>query len=186
MQHPGAVISFAPSTVRPREDAEMFDLAPVSLWMEDYSGVKRLFEEWRRAGVTALRDYLNDDPGRIQACSSLIRVIKVNRKTLTLFEAEDQAHLVANLDSIFRNDMFKSHIEELVQLWEGQTEFSSHAVNYTLSGQRLDIQLSGRVLPGYEDGWERVLVAIEDVTERESARRRLASSEAYARGLFEH
>ena len=59
-------------------------------------------------------------------------------------------------------------------------------MNYTLSGRRLDVQLKGSVLPGYEDDWERVLVAIEDVTEREAARRRLADSEDYARGLFEH
>jgi diguanylate cyclase (GGDEF)-like protein/PAS domain S-box-containing protein len=82
--------------------------------------------------------------------------------------------------------MLKSHIEELVQLWEGRTEFFSHTVNYTLSGKRLDIQLKGTVLPGYEDSWERILIAIEDVTERETARRRLSMSEDYARGLFEH
>ena len=28
-----------------RDDAEMFDLAPVSLWLEDYSAMKSLFEE---------------------------------------------------------------------------------------------------------------------------------------------
>ena len=31
------------------DDAEMFDLAPVSLWLEDYSGIRQLFEEWRAA-----------------------------------------------------------------------------------------------------------------------------------------
>jgi len=169
-----------------RDDATMFELAPISLWLEDYSGLKRLFGEWRRAGVTALRDYLLSDPRRVQECSERIRVIKVNRKTLTLFEAHDLTHLVDNLGRIFRDDMFATHIEELVQLWDQQTEFVSNAVNYTLSGRRLDIQLKGVVLPGYADTWERVLIAVEDVTERESARRRLAVSDEYARGLFEH
>ena len=27
------------------DDAEMFELAPVSLWLEDYSGVKALFDD---------------------------------------------------------------------------------------------------------------------------------------------
>jgi len=170
----------------PCDDAEMFEIAPVSLWLEDYSGVKKLFEQWRREGVTSLRDHLVQDPRRVQACSDLIRVIKVNRKTLSLFEAEDLRHLVQNLGLIFSNDMLKTHIDELVQLWDGQLEFSSHTVNYTLSGGRLDIQLKGTILPGHEDEWDRVLVAIEDVTERETARRSLARSEEYARGLFEH
>jgi len=164
----------------------MFDLAPVSLWLEDYSGVKQLFDTWRAAGVVSLREYLEENSERVRACSSRIRVVKVNRRTLSLFEADDPAQLVANLDKIFRGDMFKSHIEELVQLWNGEMEFGSNAVNYTLSGKRLDIQLKGTVLPGHESRWDRVLVAIEDVTERETARRELAISEVYARGLFEH
>jgi diguanylate cyclase (GGDEF)-like protein len=186
MLHPDKHASAARLDHDHSEDAEMFDLAPVSLWLEDYSGVNRLFEEWRQAGVSALRDYLHEDPSRVKACSDLIRVIKVNRKTLTLFEADDLSQLIGGLSRIFRNDMFKTHIDELVQLWNGQTEFFSDTVNYTLSGRRLDIQLKGSILPGYEAGWERVLIAIEDVSERECARHRLAISEEYARGLFEH
>lgn len=175
------------SAVEQRDDhAEMFALAPVSLWLEDYSGVRQLMEDWRQAGVTDLRAFLTEDMARVQDCSSRIRVLKVNRKTLAMFEAGDLPHLIANLDRIFRNDMLKTHVDELVQLWEGRAEFSSHTVNYTLSGKRLDIQLKGSILPGYEETWERVLVAIEDVTERETARRMLAKSEKYARGLFEH
>jgi diguanylate cyclase (GGDEF)-like protein len=171
---------------RQDDDAAMFALAPVSLWLNDFSGVKILFEEWREAGVTSLRAHLSDDVGRIKACASLIRVVDVNRKTLTLFEAEDVARLMSNLDIIFRDDMLISYLDELVQLWEGRTEFSSNTVNYTLSGRRLDVQLNGKILPGFEDDWARVLVAIEDVTDRESARSSLAASEAYARGLFHH
>ena len=80
----------------------------------------------------------------------------------------------------------RRHIDELVQLWDGKTSFASNTVNYSLSGERLDIQLKGAVLPGHEATWDRVLIAIEDVTERETARRSLAKSETYARGLFEH
>ncbi len=169
-----------------RDDAEMFDLAPVSLWLEDYSGLKALFDEWRRAGVTSLGDYLRADPARIKTCSERMRVLKVNRKTLCLFEAADVPELVDNIGLILRDKMFTSYVDELVQLWDGCTEFFSQTVNYTLSGRALDIELKGSILPGYEESWERILVAVEDVTERETARRHLAASEKYARGLFEH
>ena len=36
----------------------MFELAPVSLWLEDYSGLRRLFDAWRAAGISDLRAYL--------------------------------------------------------------------------------------------------------------------------------
>ena len=168
------------------ETADTFDLTPMSLWLEDYSGVKVQLEAWRRDGVTNLREHLLQDLSRVKTCAGFIRVIKVNAKTLSLYEAEDFVRLTANLDRIFRDDMLFSHLEELVQLWSGGAEFSSHAVNYTLSGRRLDIQLEGRILPGYESDWARVLVAIDDVSERETARRDMFASEAYARGLFDH
>ncbi|MDR3374900.1 MAG: GGDEF domain-containing protein [Ancalomicrobiaceae bacterium] len=172
---------------RPAGDAtSMFDLAPISLWVEDYSGVKIQFEEWRRHGITDIRSYLAADRHRVEHCAALIRVVDVNKRTLELFEAEDLIRLVANLDKIFSGEMFESHIDELVQLWDGGGSFSSQTVNYTLSGRRMDIRLNGTVLPGYENDWARVLVSIDDVSEHEAARRALAASDAYARGLFDH
>jgi diguanylate cyclase (GGDEF)-like protein len=168
------------------DDVEMFDLAPVSLWIEDYSAVRTLFEQWRAGGIGDIRAFLAADPDRVRQCSECIRILKVNRKTLSLFGARDLADLMANLGQVMRDDTFKSHIEELAQLWNGKTGFSSHSVNYTLAGERLDIQLSGTILPGHELNWDRVMVAIEDVTERENARRRIADSENYAFGLFAH
>jgi diguanylate cyclase (GGDEF)-like protein len=167
-------------------DDAMFDLAPVSLWLEDYSQLKALFDQWRASGLIRLREYLTEHPERIQACSERIRVLKVNRKTLDLYEADGLPQLVENLSRVFRDDMLTAHVDELCQLWDGHTEFYSNTVNYTLSGQRLDIQLKGSILPGYEEGWERILLAIEDVTERENARRQVAECETYARGLFEY
>ena len=168
------------------EDASMFDIAPVSLWLEDYSGVRRQLQEWQDEGVTDLRAFLLADLSRVQRCSSQIRVLRVNRKTLSLFEAGSSEQLIANLARVFRDDMLETHVEELVQLWDGKPGFTSNAVNYTLTGKRLDIQLNATVLPGHEGTLARVLVAIEDVTPREAARRRLDRSENYARALFEH
>ena len=170
----------------PDDGAKMFDLAPVSLWIEDYSAVKALFEQWRAEGVGDIQAFLAADPDRVRQCSERIRVIKVNRKTLSLFGARDLDHLMANLHRVLRDDTFKSFVEELAQLWNGKTSFSGHSVNYSLSGERRDIQLSYTILPGHEQSWDRVMIAIEDVTEREIARCRLVDSENYAFGLFAH
>lgn len=168
------------------DDVEMFNLAPVSLWLEDFSGVRELFEEWRAAGVVDIACHLREDLARVKACSARIRVLKVNARTLSLFEARDLQDLVDNLGEVFRDEMLERHVQELTALWNGQTEFSGTTVNYSLTGRRIDIQMTGRMLPGHEEKWDRVLLAIEDVTERESARRKQQDSEKYARGLFEH
>ncbi len=164
----------------------MFDLAPVSLWLEHYSEVKELFERWRDEGVSDLRAHLRDRPERVEECSSRIRVLRVNRRTLELFAADSLDDLVANLSQVFRDDMLDNHVRELCALWDGRNGFESTTVNYALTGKRLDIQLHGTVLPGYEATWDRVLLSIEDVSEAARASRALARSESYARGLFEH
>ena len=58
----------------------LFDLAPVSLWLEDFTRVHELLESWRAAGITDIRRYLNDNPASIAEYFSRIRVLKVNQR----------------------------------------------------------------------------------------------------------
>jgi diguanylate cyclase (GGDEF)-like protein len=148
--------------------------------------VRDLFDTWRAEGVSDLRAYFAKAPERVAECARSIRVVKVNQKTLTQFEAADFDTLNGNLAAVFRDDMLKTHLEELCQLWAGQSHFTSQTVNYTLAGRRLDVLLKGSILPGHEERWDRVLVSVEDITELESARHRVTLAEEYARGLFEH
>src|SRR5574337_594744 len=164
----------------------MFEIAPVSLWLEDYSAVRRLLMQWRDQGVVDVAAHLSDNRECVQAYGASIRLLRVNRRTLELFAAPDLATLEASLDRVFRGDMYDSAVAELQQLWGGAPEFANQTVNYTLDGRRLDVRIRGRILPGYEQCWSRVLVSLEDVTEQVQARRRLQCSEEYARGLFEH
>ena len=134
-----------------------------------------------------MRAHLAADPNRVRACSEGIRVIKVNRRTLTLFEANDLNQLVANLGRVFRDDMFKTIVEELAQLWEGRGEFSSHAVNYTLVRPTPRNPAQGHRAAGPRGTTgSRVLVASRTSPSGKSPGAALALSEQYARGLFEH
>jgi diguanylate cyclase (GGDEF)-like protein len=163
-----------------------FDHAPVSLWLEDYSGLKQLFDQWRAEGVRDLRAHLQTYPALIASCAAALKVVTVNQRSLQLFEAPTPNDLIRNLAQVFRDDMLDGHVDELVALWEGATRFAGQSVNYTLGGARLDVAIRGAILPGFEQDWARVLVALDDVTEREQTRRALASHTAYANGLFEH
>src|SRR5207244_10794174 len=100
--------------------ADMFELAPVSLWLEDYSALKSLFERWRAEGVRDLRAHLREDRARIVECSRCLQVLRVNRRTLQLYGAQSQDELVANLPEVFRDDMFEQLVEELNALWSGR------------------------------------------------------------------
>src|SRR6218665_3397994 len=122
-------------------DSDVFSLSPIAMWIEDFSGVKALFDVLRSQGATDIRTFLREDTARVTECSSQIRLLNVNARTLELFEATDLDHLRNNLHEVFRDDMLETHVNELADLFDGKQAFSSTTVNYTLSGQRLDIQL---------------------------------------------
>lgn len=164
----------------------MFDIAPVSLWLEDFSALRELFARWRGQGVQDVAAHVRSHPECMREYGASIKLLKVNQRTLELFSAPDQATLEASLDRVFRDDMHDFALREMEQLWSGSLEFSNQTVNYALDGRRLDVHIRGRVLPGHEDDWSRVLVSLEDNTSEQRARAQLERSERYARGLFEH
>ncbi len=164
----------------------LFEYAPISLWEQDFSAIKDFFDDLRRQGVTDLDAYLEEHPADIEACMSRIRVARANRQTLRLYGVQDETELVENLDQFFRDEMRLHFRAELRALWDGDLTWSGEGVNYSLDGQPIDILLSWRILPGSEQNWRQVLVAIEDITRRKQAERALFASENHLRGLFEN
>lgn len=150
----------------------LFEYAPISLWEQDYSSIKKLFDELRRTGVESFESYLDEHPAFVEDCMRQIKVLNVNQKTLMMFKAETKSDLLSNLDQVFRDGMRHHFREELLALWNGDVNWSGEGVNYTLEGDPMDILLHWRILPEYESTWERVLVTIEDVTARKQAERR--------------
>ncbi len=147
----------------------LFENSPISLWLEDYSGVKQVLDRLRAEGVEDLRLYLQDHPATITECMSSIRVIDINQYTLTLFGAKSKADLLDNLERVFRGEMEKHYTDELVDMWHGRLVFEGEGINYSLTGLPIDIYLRWSILPGYEDTWAQALISIVDVTARKKA-----------------
>ncbi len=165
-------------------DSSIFDLSPIPFWLEDFSAVKNQFDLWKSDGVTDLETFLKEDTSRVLHCANLIKIIKVNQKTLDLYEAKDIDHLRGNLSKIFSNDMAESHIHELLALWKKELSFSNTAVNYSLSGKRLDIHLRGTVLPGHENDLSLILLSTENITSYQDACRLEMRSRSIAEARF--
>ena len=157
----------------------LFEYAPISLWEEDYSGIRKFLDELRWWGVTDIERYLDDNPEQIDKSLSLIKVTRVNRETINMFGAESEAELLSNLGKIFRDEMRAHWRSELTALWNGEKSWSGDGVNYRLDGEALHIRLHWRILPECESNWECVLVSIENITALKKAQERFHN-------LFEH
>jgi len=164
----------------------LFDHSPVSLWVEDYSAVKQFLENLREQGVTDLDGYLTANPQAIEDCIRLIQVVDVNEYTLKLFGAKTKVDLLGQLDKVFGDEMHTHFRVEMLDMWEGKAGYEGEGINYSLTGEPINIYLRWSLLPGYEQSWERALISIVDITQRKRAEQALAASEAHARGLFEH
>ena len=162
----------------------LFDLAPVSLWLEDFSAVYVLLESWRAAGVVDIREYLTRRPEGIGEFFFRITVLKVNQRTLDLFKARDLAALLAAGNSLF-DPSSEAAIAEISQLWAGASSYQTETINYTLAGEPVNIRLNANRLNDVAVPWDRMLMAIEDFTKQKHAEYAAATNEAYARALFE-
>jgi diguanylate cyclase (GGDEF)-like protein len=164
----------------------LFEYAPISLWVDDFSQIKQVLDDLRSQGINDLNGYLDKHPTFIDENMLKIKVVHVNRRTLELFGAKNEADLLNNLGQIFRDEMRGHFRNELLTIWNGVQEFNTEGVNYALDGQPIDIALSWQVLPGHQDTYQRVLVSIDDIRERKRAENELARSENRFRGLFVH
>ena len=157
----------------------LFEYAPISLWEQDYSGIKNFLDGLRANGVNDLGKYLDEHPDDIYKSMGLIKVKHVNRETIHMFGAKDEPELLANLDRMFRDEMRSHWRSELTALWNGEREWSGNGINYRLDGEALQIRLHWRILPECESNWECVLVSIENITALKKAEERF-------KDLFEH
>jgi diguanylate cyclase (GGDEF)-like protein len=147
--------------------------------VEDFSAVKRLIDEVRLQGITDFRVFTDVHPEFVERCMAEIRVVDVNRQTLTLFRAPDKATLLHRLPDIFRDEMRRPFTEQLIELWEGKLYQQRETVNYALDGEMLHVHLQFAVLPGHEHDWSLVQVSLTDITARKKA-------EAYLEFLGKH
>lgn len=161
-------------------ESSIFDLSPIPMWLQDHSDVHSQFEIWKKQGITDLHSFLEQDLSRVTLCALKIKLIRVNKKALELFQARDVAEVYANMHKLFQTQMFESHITDLIALWNGETEFSNTTINHTLDGRPIDIKLRAVVLPGHEHDLSRILITTEDISDYQNARRMAESLFKYS------
>lgn len=154
----------------------LFDNSPVSLWEEDFSEVKKAIVSLCGKNGGGLDVHLDLDADFIDRCASLVRVINVNAATLALHNAPSRAVLMGNLEKTFTPASRQAFARQLVAIWNGETSLSVEGEVKTLDGEPRVVVVHWRVTPGHEDSLDRVLVALENVTERKAAEAALAAS----------
>ncbi|AKJ07225.1 PAS domain S-box-containing protein [Archangium gephyra] len=160
-------------------------MAGVSIWEEDFSGVQELLLELRRQGVGDVRAWCATHPDFVHEAMGRVRVVSVNDATLRMVGASSQEELLGSVERIFLPESVRVFIEQLVALAEGRPFLQAESVVRTLEGRRLEVlsTFSWDAVVGRAD---RVLVTLMDIGERKAAERALQESEARFRNMADH
>lgn len=148
----------------------LFSDSPIPLWEEDFSLIHQYFNELKAKGISDIRTWFADKPDELSKLSNRVKVVDVNKATLKLHKAEDKADLLGNLQKIFTKKSWETFKEEMMDLFNGQTEFESEAEVKTLHGEKRDVFLSLKIDKSVAQ-WSRVLLATLDITDQKNMKR---------------
>ena len=151
----------------------IFENSPVSIWKEDFSGIKDLFDVLRQQGVVDIEGYFDRHPETVPHCAGLIKIIDLNLAALALHGAAGKEELFAGPANTFTPESFATFRRELVDLWHGKTRMTLDSVIKTLTGERREVTVYFAVCPGYETTLANCLVSLVDITERRQSERKI-------------
>jgi GAF domain-containing protein len=140
----------------------LFEESPISLWQEDFSKVKSYIKS-HCEGVQDFKKYFEEHPEIVNECVHLVRVANVNRTTLKMYHAAKE-QLLISLDKVLEEESIGYFINELIAIAQGKSEFAGEGVNYTLTGNRMHVQVQWSAAPGSEESLADVNVSVLDIT----------------------
>ncbi len=157
----------------------LFEAAPISLWEEDWSEVKKLVDELRNDGVTDLGAAFRNRPELLERAGAGIRILDVNEATLRIFHADDKQQLIDEHHRRLRTSPWPTILEELQHLTSGQRRVTTESEDIRLDGTRFHIRTTMEVPQAHEHDWRRVFAAVEDITESRALSQQLRFQTAH-------
>jgi PAS domain S-box-containing protein len=155
----------------------LFECAPVAIWHEDFSDVKRFLDGLRTSGVEDISGLVAADPEVVRECIRKIRVLHVNRMARDFYGAASEEELVRKLPNLFDDAALSIFRQEILQLVRGASSFEAEFTTRTLKGEERVVQMNVSLLPTPDRPWSRVIVAFTDLTERKKLETELLQSQ---------
>ena len=159
---------------------DLFEACPVSLWEEDFSAVKQFLGELRQKGVSDFGAYFANHPEDIAKCAALVKVLNMNKATLTFYDAKSVDEITGGLSGFLTEKSNRAFVGELVALVQGKKYYEAEFENKTLRGETKHCNVICAVVPGYEQTLAKVLICVVDLTPQKRLEAELVKSQRLA------
>ncbi len=152
----------------------IFDRTRVALWERDYSQVRSYLMDLRADGVTDIRAHVAANPDLVDHCIGLIRVVAANEAARDMLGPENSAISALRRSILPAQDGF---IDVLQAIMDGRKLFEDKVEIRSENGGDKLVLLSIS-FPDDPAAFNRVVVSMVDITQREMALKALAEAQA--------
>lgn len=151
----------------------LYDNAPVALWEQDWSAVRRALIELENSGVEDVQAWLQNNPSQLERLAVLVRITDVNAAALAQVGAVGGRKDASALSLAQVCNSMACFARALGALSKGAHMFVCESGYLRLDGVARQNELTLLVMPGHEHTLDFVIVSTVDITERKRANEEL-------------
>jgi PAS domain S-box-containing protein len=150
----------------------LYDMVPVAIWEEDWTGVLEELRALHASGVTDIREHARRTPGLVDGLLARLQVLAVNRAAVAMFGARSADQLIRRATEVFDADRpYSVFLSALDAILDGRRELEGVTTLRRLGGARFHVMYR-IALPAIEDRAARVIICEMDVSEAHTANER--------------
>jgi len=144
----------------------LFEDSPIPMMEQDYSGIYNHYCKLKDAGIIDFRKYLADNPDQVGYLASLPKITAINNSALRTLKIKGNTLTQAELLKMFNSNSYNTYKDGLINIYDGAYEYKNELELINAEGERLILDLSLKIQPGYENTFEHVILSINDISER--------------------
>ncbi|MBI5945415.1 MAG: GAF domain-containing protein [Chloroflexi bacterium] len=164
---------------------DLFEDSPIALREEDFSEVKKYLDQLKEQGVTDFKKYFDTYPEAVFECASKIRIVDVNKAALKMFQAENKYAMPNNLAEVLSTQSAEHFKSQLAGIAAGEVNFNWEGIDHTIDGRQINVEANWSVAAGHEKDLSKVIVSLQDITERKHSEKLVRRQSEQIKLLYE-
>ena len=170
-----------------RRYRELFEESPLPILEEDWRLVKAMMEELSEKGVEDFPAYFRDHPDELREIYEAADRFGVTEAVVRLYRAKSKEELEAVMTADTADpDELTGYAAMVSAFYGGATGFEYEADEIACDDTPITTCIRAVIPPNSRDDWSRILVTMEDITDRKRAEATVRTADAWLRAILEN